>query len=131
MTIFTFGYGNRTSHNQLIKYFQSREIKYLIDVRFTPYGWSSLWHCTELEKVCKNNGVQYISKKDLGNTSGKPEWVPPDKKRASIALQDVAKLCKDYNIILMCSELDVKRCHRKEIAERLERMVDEIVIHLS
>ncbi len=131
MTIFTFGYGNRTSHNQLIKYFQSREIKYLIDVRFTPYGWSSLWHCTELEKVCKNNGVQYISKKDLGNTSGNKKWVPPDGKRASVALMSVAEIAAHENLILMCSELDFNKCHRKEIAENLSTMTGEIVVHLS
>lgn len=131
MTIFTFGYGNRTNHRQLIKYFNEYKIEYLIDVRLKPYGWSALWHCNQLDTMCQQNGVQYISRKELGNTSGKPEWIPEDRRRASKALNDVAELCEESNIILMCSELDVRKCHRKAVAEKLEIITGKPILHLA
>ena len=125
MTIFTFGYGNRTNYTRLIKCFNEHKIKYLIDVRLKPYGWSAIWHCNQLEKMCEQNGVKYISKKQLGNTSGKPKWVPENKNSAIKAMKDVAKLHDDGNLILMCSELDYNRCHRKEVATRLSVVIGE------
>lgn len=127
--IFTFGYGNRSSYKELLEHIKAYDIRYLVDVRKTPYGWSKIWHCGELEDFCNRNEVRYISKKELGNTAPSSKWIPANQKIANESLKSLVPYCKQ-NIILLCAEANVNKCHRKEVAHQLSLITNIEIEHL-
>ncbi|WP_017325407.1 DUF488 domain-containing protein [Synechococcus sp. PCC 7336] len=130
-TIYTFGYGNRSNYDDLRSALLENEISTLVDVRKNPRGWSAIWGAKKLASFCDSLGIEYLSKKDLGNDSGNSTWEPPDRALAEAALVDVSKLAERRNILLMCAEKDWNRCHRAEVSERVKTMVGAGVVHLS
>ena len=129
--ILTFGYGNRKNYQQLIDYFEQYQVSFLIDVRIRPRAWSRKWYGDSVEKLCISKGIKYISKSALGNTSGNAKWLPPDKEEAKKSLDEVAELVSSGTVLLMCAEKDWNRCHRTEVANKLEQLVNSPVQHLS
>lgn len=123
--LYTFGYGNRKGYSELANYIEANKINFLIDVRLTPYGWNAIWHHTELEKFCQQRNVHYHSLKELGNTINSPNWKPLDEKRAVNTLHGIARLLlnEGNHILLMCSELDHNRCHRTQVATRINQLL--------
>jgi hypothetical protein len=130
--IFTFGYGNRTSYDDLSKFIDENSIVRVIDVRLRPTAWTRRWHGVEIEKFCQSQDVSYDRETALGNTSGKRDWLPPDEVAAKEAIEKVAELIRSDSgsILLLCAELDSKRCHRSEVASRLNKVVGLSVEHL-
>lgn len=92
--IYTFGYGNRTSYDQLSSYFQEHSIGALIDIRKSPKAWTRKWWKDKLEEFCQSCNVQYLSAPELGNISGKANWIPPDKEKLTIKLIAYSKLMR-------------------------------------
>ena len=60
--IFTFGYGNRKSYDQLSSYIEDNNIEYLIDVRIKPRAWSRRWYGQQISNFCleKNQSFYFI-----------------------------------------------------------------------
>lgn len=129
--ILTFGYGNRQNYDRFIEYLEYYHVKYVIDVRMKPRAWSRKWYGEEIKNLCSSKKVKYISQTNSGNISGKPNWIPPDEKAAEIALKEVAELAQNGTVLLLCAELDPKRCHRTEIADKLEKIFSVQVKHLE
>ena len=129
--ILTFGYGNRKNRDDFLHYLQNHLVKYVIDVRLHPRAWSRQWYGDKLEEFCRENNIKYISKPPLGNTSGKANWIPPDKDKAEAALQEIAELAEDGTVLLLCAEMDYDRCHRLEVAHRLRQLVEAEIVHLK
>ena len=129
-TIYTFGYGNRPNYEMLSQYLIEYKIKQLIDVRSNPKGWSRIWWADKLREFCSKNDVLYMSLPALGNTSKTANWVPSDMPLALKTLKGVAFSLQTDSILLMCAELDHKRCHRTEVAEGLSKLSGCSVIHL-
>ena len=129
-SILTFGYGNRKDHDVFIEYLGEFEITCVIDVRSSPRAWSRKWYGDAIEKVCMLKNVNYLSKLALGNTSGKRNWIPPEKEEAKKALCEVSELLNIGNILLLCAELDPARCHRVDVAEQLQLMTNASIQHL-
>lgn len=127
--IFTFGYGNRTSVQPLMEYIEAHEIRHIVDVREKPKGWSVVWSKPYLEKHLGPHG--YRSMPELGNTTKTKDWVPPDQVAADQALQDVAALLAEGNVVLVCAEKDYRVCHRTAVAERLATPARLPVKHLE
>ena len=130
MTIYTFGYGNRKTYYDLINHIELKEIKHIIDVRRMPYGWNAVWSYSELERFAKKHNINYESKKELGNSGHSIKWIPASPRKAEEALNELAVLAKKETILLMCAELDYKRCHRTEVANKLSEMTGLPVEHL-
>ena len=130
-TIVTFGYGNRKDHNIFIEYLRKFDITHVIDVRSSPRAWSRKWYGDAIAKVCTSENVHYFSKLALGNTSGKSNWIPPEKAGAEKALCEVSELLNVGNILLLCAELDSSKCHRVGVAEHLQLMTNASVQHLK
>jgi len=128
--ILTFGYGNRTSYDSLVEYLHKHDINCIVDVRLSPKAWTRKWWADQVKLFCQSQEVEYISEPRLGNTSGNRNWIPPDAKDAERALQRISEMLKDKNVLLLCAELDPSRCHRKEVAESLNKMTHKPVNHL-
>ena len=130
-TIYTFGYGNRANYNALSQYLIEYEITRFVDVRLSPKGWSRIWWADELNEFCNQNKVLYLNMPALGNTTKTAEWVPPDASLAKMVLKDLSFALQSSSILLMCAELDHKRCHRTVVAEQLSNLSGCPVLHLT
>lgn len=129
--ILTFGYGNRKDYESFIEYLDKFEVSCVVDVRFTPRAWSRKWYGNQIEKLCISKGINYVSKIYLGNTSGNANWIPPDKQKANKSLAEVAEIAIEGTVLLLCAEMDWHRCHRVEVANELEKLVQIPVKHLA
>lgn len=128
--ILTFGYGNRPNYDVFFAYFEQFNVAHLIDVRLRPRAWSALWYAPAIEKACNSKNVKYLSHQSLGNTSGKSNWIPPDRNKATDALLEVANLTKTGTVMLLCAELDPAKCHRVDVANELQKFTSLPVQHL-
>ena len=128
--IYTFGYGNRKNYDLFLAYLQNYDIKYVIDVRKNPRAWTRRWYGDKIEEFCFSQNIGYISKIDLGNTSGTQKWMPPNQKKAKAALLEVAEITQQGTVLLLCAEMNPDKCHRVDVAEKLAKLVSLPVKHL-
>jgi hypothetical protein len=63
--------------------------------------------------------------------SGCNRWIPPENKEAEESLVEVAKILETGNILLLCAEMDSSRCHRVEVASKLQDLTNASVKHLK
>ena len=129
--IFTFGYGNRKNYDLLTSYIEQNNIKYLFDVRRTTRAWTRVWYGQQISNFCQEKGIKYTNNSSLGNTSGKSNWVSPCPEEAEQGLKEIAEIANKENILLLCAEMDFKRCHRTEVANRLQNLSNTSVEHYS
>jgi uncharacterized protein (DUF488 family) len=129
--ILTFGYGNRKDYELFIEYLDKFEVSCVVDVRFTPRAWSRKWYGDQVKKLCISKGINYISKIYLGNTSGNANWIPPNQEEANKSLTEVAAIASEGTVLLLCAEKDWNRCHRVDVANQLEKLVNNPVKHLD
>jgi uncharacterized protein (DUF488 family) len=128
--ILTFGYGNRKNYDIFLDHLQSFDVKCVVDVRISPRAWSRKWYGDRLQSLCSSKSIKYISKPSLGNTSGKENWIPPNQEEADAALQEIAEIAQNGNVVLLCAEINPHRCHRKEVADCLRKLISLPVKHL-
>lgn len=128
--ILTFGYGNRKDYDAFLDYLKGFNVTCVIDVRLSPRAWSKRWYGDAVEKLCVSRNIQYISKTSLGNLSGCNQWVPPENKEAEQTLSEVAEMLETGNVLLLCAEMDSSRCHRVEVASKLQDLTSASVKHL-
>jgi uncharacterized protein (DUF488 family) len=128
--ILTFGYGNRKDYEEFIEYLEKFQVACVVDVRFRPRAWSRKWYGEQIEKLCTSKGIKYISKTYLGNTSGNANWIPPNQEEAKKSLAEVAEMACNGTVLLLCAEKESHRCHRVEVAEHLEKLVQLPIKHL-
>jgi len=129
--ILTFGYGNRKDYDAFLDYLEEFNVTCVIDVRLSPRAWSRKWYGDALEKLCASKNIQYISKVSLGNLSGCNHWIPPENKEAEQTLSEVAEILETGNVLLLCAEMDSSRCHRVEVASKLQDLTSASVRHLK
>ena len=129
--ILTFGYGNRKNYDIFLNYLISFHVRCVVDVRKSPRAWSRKWYGTEIEKLCTQQNIKYISKVCLGNISGKNNWISPSKEEAYSTLVEISKIAESETILLLCAEMDSSRCHRVDVAHELQKLVDNPVKHLE
>ncbi len=128
--ILTFGYGNRKDYDKFLSSLEQFEVSYVIDVRLKPRAWSRKWYGDAIAKFCDSHNICYFSKSALGNTSGCQNWVPPNQEEAEQSLAEVADLLHQGNVLLLCAELDSARCHRVEVAQKLQALTQASIHHL-
>lgn len=129
--ILTFGYGNRKNYDVFVDYLKEFNVTCAIDVRLSPRAWSRKWYGSAIESLCNSRNIQYISKTSLGNLSGCERWIPPEKSEAEQTLSEVAEIVENGNILTLCAEMDSSRCHRTEVASKLNRLTNVLVKHLK
>jgi uncharacterized protein (DUF488 family) len=122
MYILTFGYGNRKSYDDFLKYLELFNVNVVIDIRTSPRAWTRRWYGSEIEKLCQFNDIKYISRSALGNTSGNNNWIPPSESEAKLALSEISLLAQSQTILLLCAELNPSKCHRVMVAQKLHEL---------
>lgn len=129
--VLTFGYGNRKDHATFLEYLENFNVSCVVDVRLSPRAWSRKWYGDAIERLCVARNIRYISKGSLGNTSGSSHWIPPEEEDAEETLSEVAEMLEAGNILLLCAEMDSSRCHRVEVAHKLQELTNASVKHLQ
>lgn len=81
-------------------------------------------------------GCRYVWFRCLGNPSRKLPWVPGEEVEEDLALvaraiRRVVDTIYSGPIVLLCSETDYRRCHRRDVAAELVKRVPGLkVVHL-
>jgi Protein of unknown function, DUF488 len=131
MTIYTFGYGNRLTYDDLVNASRKNKIGYIVDVRRTTGAWSGIWRGPALSANAIKWGMGYQHYPELGNTSGTAKWQPPDRELADATIDLFVPFIKEYSVVLICAELDADRCHRSEVANVLSLKSGVPVTHIG
>lgn len=129
--IVTFGYGNRKDYDSFLHYLQVFEVSLVVDVRLNPRAWSRKWYGDSIAKFCRSHNIEYSSKSALGNTSGSRHWIPPEAQDVESSLLEVAQRLKKGSVLLLCAEMDSERCHRVEVAEKIQSLTHAPIEHLK
>lgn len=127
INIFTIGYGNRKIED-FIAILQEHNIKYLIDVRTSPYSkWNEAFSQEQLKAHLKSKGLIYVY---MGETlGGRPSYPSCYDREGNVdykAIQGtqfffkgISRLKKIENqklkVALMCSEINPVQCHRSKL----------------
>lgn len=129
--VLTFGYGNRKDYDAFLDYLEEFNVTCVIDVRLSPRAWSRKWYGDAIEKLCISKNIRYMSKTSLGNISGCSHWIPPAQEAAEQTLSEVAEILETGSVLLLCAEMDSSRCHRVEVACKLQELTSASVKHLK
>jgi uncharacterized protein (DUF488 family) len=139
MTVYTIGYGGRTTAD-LLALLRPHSIRTIVDVRLRPDRASmGLWTKAKsadkgIEKLLGNAGIGYRSLVELGNIFlDLPEWMESYRQLLESAGELlVARLLQVPGpICLLCAEKRVAECHRGCIADYLARAHRAEVVHLE
>ena len=135
-TLFTIGYEGISLEeylNRLIK----NDVKILVDVRCNPLSMKYGFNKNQLLRFCENIGVKYIHIPEVG--------IKSDKRQELNSQKDYDLLFKEYKndnlthtlkyqntildllktnkrIALTCFEANICQCHRKHLAEAIEKL---------
>jgi uncharacterized protein (DUF488 family) len=133
-TLFTLGYQKREVA-ELIGILQQNGIKAVADLRAAPYsrkkGFSKKALAAELEK----NDIEYYHFGELGSPKELRDKVRADNDYAYFfkafgkflndkrdPLKSLCDLAISKPTCLICFERDINECHRKVVAERLDKI---------
>lgn len=124
LTCFTIGHSNQTA-DEFVELLKRHGIKYLIDVRSTPYSkYAPQFNSEALKIILKHNGILYgYMGKELGARYEDPQLLFKDgrvdfvKVRGTSAFRHgieriVQGVDVGHVIALMCSEKEPFDCHR-------------------
>ena len=110
--IYSIGYRNLRTVEDLIERLNNHRIELLLDVRSKPYSRNAAFRKETIERNLAKNRISY---RWMGRTLGGFSEI------SESAIKDLAELQKGKTVCIMCMEADPDRCHRKtEIARRLE-----------
>jgi uncharacterized protein (DUF488 family) len=128
MILFTIGHSTKTLEEflQLLKLY---EIKRVVDVRRFPQSKRfPHFNRTNLEQIIPAQGMMYSWSGDtLGGfrKEGYQEHMKSEEFTKGINL--LLSLAEREQTVIMCSEKDWTRCHRKEIAEYLTKQGHQVI----
>jgi len=138
MKFFTIGYGGRPP-GQFLDILTAAGVRTLVDVRLRP-DRASLGYYTRakdpakgIEALLATKGIAYVSLVELGNLFvDQPAWQPlyAELMEKSGDLLTRRLLEVERPFCLMCAERKVAECHRRVIADYLERLGHD-AIHLD
>lgn len=140
--IYTIGYGKREIH-ELIAALESRRIRYLIDVRSSPYSrFKPEFSREALEVSLRRRGIRYVFMGDQlgGRPSDATCYV--DGKVDYDCLKETAQFKsgikrlrtawdKSLTICLMCSEGRPEECHRSKLIGMVLQSMGIEVAHID
>jgi uncharacterized protein (DUF488 family) len=142
--LFTAGYEGLTL-GEFLRQLKAASVKVLFDIRYRPQSRKPGFSKNKLSAACKRIGIEYLHDPKLGT--------PPDQMAAmrkaggyspkllrryrTFLLKQVNSLERAANTVasaktcLLCYEADYRGCHRRIVAEELERRTKIKVHHLS
>lgn len=127
MRAYTIGYGGRKI-TDFIKILKEYNITVVVDVRRFPKSKDPAFSKDNLELFLRENGVKYVSLgESLGGfvRGGYEKYMESQKFKEGF--ESLLNIIREETVALMCIEKNAKYCHRRFIAQRLEKMGVEII----
>lgn len=120
-------------------------VEVLVDIRDRAQSRRRGFSKTALSDTLANSGIEYRHYRDLGDPKEGREAARAGQyerfkmifsevmksNTAQDALRELSSIARSRMICLMCYERDQKVCHRKMVAEHLEKMLDCRTNHLG
>jgi uncharacterized protein (DUF488 family) len=134
--LFTIGYEGISLEEYLNRLLKN-DVKVLVDVRNNPLSMKYGFSKNQLERYCKSLGVNYMHFPEVGIQSEQRQELNTqadyDKLFAVYCQNNLPKtktsqvkilnLLKEYKrIALTCFEANICQCHRKHLAEAIEKL---------
>jgi len=123
VVLYTFGYGGRSVEELASIVAECDAV--IVDVRLKPFNGQKGWSLPDLKA---RFGEAYHWWRCLGNVNF--AGGTPKLKDAKKGVALLAQLIETTSPILLCGERNPWMCHRRMIAERLQKKVGCRVIHL-
>lgn len=122
MIVYTVGYWGR-SISEMLSLLKENGITMVVDVRRFPKSSDPNFCRENLERILGENGIKYIFMgESLGGfvKGGYERYM--ETQRFKEGLNRLIELTRDEVIAIMCKERSIKYCHRRFIAQQLERL---------
>lgn len=143
-SLFTAGYEG-LSLPAFLKQLNAASVEVLFDIRYRPQSRKPGFSKNKLAAACKRAGIRYLHDPKLGTPPDQMqamkaagEYTPEIFKRYRAfllkqkdSLAQAAEVAANENTCLLCYEADYRTCHRKIVAEEIERRAGVPVTHLS
>jgi uncharacterized protein (DUF488 family) len=129
MKVYSVGYEG-LGIRELLDILKRNNINLLIDVRENPYSKQKEFSKKQLEEYLKNENIDYLHLKELGNPSYIRKKYTDEKQILCLywnyiknvlysKLTYLEELIKNNNVALLCLEKDPFKCHRNVIGWEL------------
>lgn len=134
--LFTIGYEGISLEEYLVRLLKN-DVKVLVDVRNNPLSMKYGFSKGQLKKYCGGSGIEYVHIPDVGIQSAQRQELNTqsdyDKLFAIYRKNNLTKtidsqihilnLLKEHKrIALTCFEANICQCHRKHLAEAIEKL---------
>lgn len=140
----TIGYEN-ASLSDFVQCLRDAEVELLVDIRERAQSRRKGFSKTALSEALERAGIEYVHFRVLGDPKPGREAARAgnmaqfktiyrsvlQSPSAQQAIRDIAVLSKKKSLCLMCYEQDHLECHRKLVADHLERMLGRKFCHLK
>ena len=129
MKVYTIGYAEREI-SDFINILKEHNVTVLVDIRRFPKSKYPAFEKENLKSILEKNGLKYVFLgESLGGfvKGGYEKYMKTQKFRDGFKV--LLDLIKKETVILMCREKKAKYCHRRFIANLLEKLGVK-VIHL-
>ncbi len=135
-TLFTIGYQGISLEEYLVRLLKN-DVKVLVDVRNNPLSMKYGFSKSHLKKYCESLGIKYLHFPDVGIQSKQRQALHTqadyDKLFAVYRKNNLSKtidtqmeilnlLKENKRIALTCFEANFCQCHRKHLAEAIEKL---------
>lgn len=136
VTLFTIGYEGISLEEYLNRLLQNN-VRVLVDVRNNPLSMKYGFSKSQLKRFCENLGLQYVHLPEVGIQSEQRQELKSQKdydrlfevycknnliNTVNIQEEILDLLKKNKRIALTCFEANICQCHRKHLAEAIERL---------
>ncbi len=144
LSIYTIGYEG-ASIDSFLNVLLQRGIDRLIDVRSNPISRKWGFAKSTLSGLCEKTGIEYVHIPELGITSDRREGLATKDDYRTLLdeyerqylpilegkIRDALLLIGAAPSALVCMEADVQMCHRGRLANKMAKMIQLPVVHLS
>jgi uncharacterized protein (DUF488 family) len=139
LRLFTIGYGGRTQE-QFLALLRPHSIRTVVDIRLRPDRASmGMWVKAKtadkgIEAWLTAAGYEYCSLIELGNLFlGRDDWPARYEQLLQTSGGLLTERLRELRgpLVLLCAERRVAECHRRHVAEYLQRTEGWDVVHLE